>query len=286
MWLKNENLALITETQLFGNRIAQRRRRSKTQSNTEFIVKSLTELRINDSVVHIDHGVGRYRGLQTITTDGQATEFLALEYANESKLYVPVASLHLISRYSGAEQEAVPLNHLGTDQWQKTKRKAAKKIHDVATELLEIYAQRKSRKGYNYNLDQEGLEKFSALFPFEETPDQENAIAAVLDDMNSAQSMDRLVCGDVGFGKTEVAMRAAFVAVQNNKQVALLVPTTLLAQQHYESFRDRFANWPIVTEVVSRFKSPVKQKETLKKVADGKIDIPVSYTHLTLPTKA
>ena len=281
MWLKNENLALITETQLFGNRIAQRRRRSKTQSNTDFIVKSLTELRINDSVVHIDHGVGRYRGLQTITTDGQTTEFLALEYANESKLYVPVASLHLISRYSGAEQEAAPLNHLGTDQWQKTKRKAAEKIHDVATELLEIYAQRKARKGYNYNLDQEGLEKFSALFPFEETPDQENAIAAVLDDMNSAQSMDRLVCGDVGFGKTEVAMRAAFVAVQNNKQVALLVPTTLLAQQHYESFRDRFANWPIVTEVVSRFKSPVKQKETLKKVADGKIDILIG-THKLL----
>ena len=151
----------------------------------------------------------------------------------------------------------------------------------MATELLEIYAQRKARKGYNYNLDQEGLEKFSALFPFEETPDQENAIAAVLDDMNSAQSMDRLVCGDVGFGKTEVAMRAAFVAVQNNKQVALLVPTTLLAQQHYESFRDRFANWPIVTEVVSRFKSPVKQKETLKKVADGKIDILIG-THKLL----
>ena len=151
----------------------------------------------------------------------------------------------------------------------------------MATELLEIYAQRKARKGYSYNLDQEGLEKFSALFPFEETPDQENAIAAVLDDMNSAQSMDRLVCGDVGFGKTEVAMRAAFVAVQNNKQVALLVPTTLLAQQHYESFRDRFANWPIVAEVVSRFKSPGKQKEPLKKVADGKIDILIG-THKLL----
>ena len=281
MWLKNENLALITETQLFGNRIAQRRRRSKTQSNTDFIIKSLTELRINDSVVHIDHGVGRYRGLQTITTDGQTTEFLTLEYANESKLYVPVASLHLISRYSGAEQEAAPLNHLGTDQWQKTKRKAAEKIHDVATELLEIYAQRMTRKGYHYNLDHEELEKFSALFPFEETPDQENAIAAVMDDMNSAQSMDRLVCGDVGFGKTEVAMRAAFVAIQNNKQVALLVPTTLLAQQHYESFRDRFANWPIVAEVVSRFKSPAKQKEVLKKVADGKIDILIG-THKLL----
>ncbi len=281
MWLKNENLALITETQLFGNRIAQRRRRSKTQNNTDFIVKSLTELRIDDSVVHIDHGVGRYRGLQTITTDGQTTEFLTLEYANESKLYVPVSSLHLISRYSGGQQETAPLNHLGTDQWKKTKRKAAEKIHDVATELLEIYAQRMARKGYNYNLDQEELEKFSTLFPFEETPDQENAIAAVMHDMNSAQSMDRLICGDVGFGKTEVAMRAAFIAVQNSKQVALLVPTTLLAQQHYESFRDRFANWPIVTEVVSRFKSQAKQKEIIKKVAEGKIDILIG-THKLL----
>ncbi|NKB31880.1 MAG: transcription-repair coupling factor [Pseudomonadales bacterium] len=281
MWLQKENLALITETQLFGDRVAQRRRRKKTQNNTDFIVKSLTELRINDAVVHIDHGVGRYRGLQTITTDGQTTEFLTLEYANEAKLYVPVASLNLISRYSGAEQESAPINHLGTDHWQKTKRKAAEKIHDVATELLEIYAQRMARKGYNYALDQEEYDKFSATFPFEETPDQENSIAAVIDDMNSKLSMDRLVCGDVGFGKTEVAMRAAFIAAQNNKQVALLVPTTLLAQQHYESFKDRFANWPIVVDVVSRFKSAAEQNKTLEKVAAGNIDILIG-THKLL----
>lgn len=281
MWLSQENLILITESQLFGNRIAQRRRRSKTQNNTDFIVKNLTELRINDAVVHIDHGVGRYRGLETITTDGQATEFLTLEYANEAKLYVPVASLHLISRYSGAEQEAAPINRLGTDHWQKTKRKAAEKIHDVATELLDIYAQRQARKGYSYKIDEKEFEKFSASFQFEETPDQENAIAAVLDDMRNSGSMDRLVCGDVGFGKTEVAMRAAFIAVQNNKQVALLVPTTLLAQQHFESFRDRFADWPITVDVISRFKSSAEQSEALKKVTSGKTDILIG-THKLL----
>lgn len=281
LWLQQENLALITETQLFGNRVAQRRRRARTQNNTEFIVKSLTELRINDAVVHIDHGVGRYRGLQTITTDGQNTEFLTLEYANEAKLYVPVASLHLISRYSGADQEVAPINHLGTDHWQKTKRKAAEKIHDVATELLEIYAQRQARKGYSYEIDQDEYEKFVASFPFEETPDQENSINAVMEDMKSGRSMDRLVCGDVGFGKTEVAMRAAFIAVQNNKQVALLVPTTLLAQQHYQSFKDRFANWPIVVEVISRFKTAAEQKYALEKVVSGKIDILIG-THKLL----
>jgi len=281
MWLPEQNLVLITEAQLFGNRIAQRRRRKKNQSNADFIIKSLTELRIHDAVVHIDHGVGRFRGLQTITTDGQATEFLTLEYANDAKLYVPVASLHLISRYSGAEQEAAPINHLGTDHWQKTKRKAAEKIRDVAAELLNIYAQREAKKGFKYTCDAEDYEKFSASFPFEETPDQENAIEAVIEDMRSERTMDRLVCGDVGFGKTEVAMRAAFVAVQNNKQVAILVPTTLLAQQHYESFKDRFADWPIVVDVISRFKSTSEQNESLKNVAAGKVDILIG-THKLL----
>ena len=176
--------------------------------------------------MHLDHGVGRYRGLQTITTDGQTTEFLTLEYANEAKLYVPVASLNLISRYSGAEQDAAPINHLGSDNWIKTKRKAAEKIRDVAAELLDIYAQRMARKGFHYAIEISEYEKFSAAFPFEETADQESAINSVIDDMNSERAMDRLVCGDVGFGKTEVAMRAAFVAVQNNKQVSILVPTT------------------------------------------------------------
>ena len=281
MWLTKEKLILITETQLFGNRIAQRRRRSRTQNNTDFIVKSLTELSINDAVVHLDHGVGRYRGLQTITTDGQTTEFLTLEYANEAKLYVPVASLNLISRYSGAEQDAAPINHLGSDNWTKTKRKAAEKIRDVAAELLDIYAQRAARKGFRYAIEIGEYEKFSAAFPFEETADQESAISSVIDDMNSERAMDRLVCGDVGFGKTEVAMRAAFVAVHNNKQVAILVPTTLLAQQHYESFQDRFANWPMVVEVISRFKSGAEQKESLQNVLEGKIDILIG-THKLL----
>lgn len=284
LWLPEHKLVLITEAQLFGNRIAQRRRRNKHQSNTDFIIKSLTELRIDDAVVHLDHGIGRYRGLQTITTDDQATEFLTLEYANEAKLYVPVSSLHLISRYGGAEQETVPINHLGTDHWQKTKRKAAEKIRDVAAELLDIYAQREAKKGFFYKWDAGDYDKFSSSFPFEETADQENAIAAVLDDLKNGRSMDRLICGDVGFGKTEVAMRAAFVAVQNNKQVAILVPTTLLAQQHYETFKDRFADWPIVVEVISRFKSGREQSEIIKKVAAGSIDILIG-THKLLHGK-
>lgn len=284
MWLPEQNLALITEAQLFGNRIAQRRRRNKNQSNTDFIVKSLTELRIDDAVVHIDHGVGRFRGLQTITTDGQATEFLTLEYASDAKLYVPVSSLHLISRYSGAEQDAAPINHLGSDNWQKTKRKAAEKIRDVAAELLDIYAQREAKKGFKYKCEAEDYDKFAASFPFEETADQENAIEAVIEDMKNGRAMDRLVCGDVGFGKTEVAMRAAFVAVHNNKQVAILVPTTLLAQQHYETFKDRFADWPIVVDVISRFKTTNEQNETLKRVAAGKVDILIG-THKLLHTE-
>lgn len=284
LWLPEAGLALITETEIFGNRVAQRRRRRRSQSNSEQVIRNLTELHIGDAVVHIDHGVGRYRGLQTITTEGHSTEFLTLEYGNEARLYVPVASLHLISRYSGADNEDAPLHTLGTDAWQKTKRKAAEKIHDVAAELLDIYARREARKGYRYKLDQQEYEKFAASFPFEETPDQETAIDAVLDDMQSERSMDRLVCGDVGFGKTEVAMRAAFVAVHNNKQVAMLVPTTLLAQQHYETFRDRFADWPVVIEVVSRFKSAAEQEATLERVQQGKVDILIG-THKLLHAK-
>lgn len=281
LWLPDEKIVLITEAQLFGNRIAQRRRRSKSQSNTDFIVKSLTELHLNDAVVHLDHGVGRYRGLQTITTDGQATEFLMLEYANDAKLYVPVASLELISRYGGSDQDGAPLNNLGTDAWQKTKRKAAEKIRDVATELLDIYARRQAKKGYKYSCDAAEYEKFAASFPFEETADQSDAIEAVINDMETGRSMDRLVCGDVGFGKTEVAMRAAFVAVQNDKQVAILVPTTLLAQQHFESFKDRYADWPFVIDVISRFKSTAEQTETLNRVKAGKVDILIG-THKLL----
>ena len=273
LWLSDSKLALITEAQFFGNRIAQRRRRGKFKSNTDFIIKSLTELHLNDAIVHVDHGIGRYRGLETIITDDQATEFLTLEYASEAKLYVPVASLHLVSRYSGADAELISLNHLGTDNWQRTKRKAAEKIYDVAAELLDIYAQRQAKSGYEYSCSAINYDNFAASFPFEETADQENAITAVIEDMQSKRSMDRLVCGDVGFGKTEVAMRAAFIAVQNNKQVAMLVPTTLLAQQHFESFKDRFADWPIEVDVISRFKSNLEQEKSLENVASGKVDI-------------
>lgn len=267
------NYILIDENTLFGARVQQSRRRKKNTDEPENIVKNLTELQIGAAVVHLEHGVGRYRGLQTIEHDGQTEEFLTLEYANEAKLYVPVASLHLISRYSGAQESMVPLHKLGNDQWQKAKRKAAEQIHDVAAELLHIYAQRKARVGFSHELPRDIYDRFASEFPFEETPDQTTAIEAVRDDMLSAQPMDRLVCGDVGFGKTEVAMRAAFIAVQNGKQISVLVPTTLLAQQHYENFKDRFANWPVNIEVISRFKTGKETTEVLKKVKSGQVDI-------------
>lgn len=281
LWLTDDKLLIITEAQIFRDRVAQRRRRKRAQSNTEFIIKNLTELHVDDAVVHLEHGVGRYRGLQTISTDGQTTEFLTLEYANQAKLYVPVSALHLISRYSGSDQDTAPLNTLGTEQWQKTKRKAAEKIHDVAAELLEIYAAREARQGFEYSTSLDEYQKFAASFPFEETIDQETAIAAVMQDMGSKRPMDRLVCGDVGFGKTEVAMRAAFIAVTNNKQVILLVPTTLLAQQHFETFSDRFADWPVKIDVLSRFKSTAEQNAVVQKVKAGQVDILIG-THKLL----
>ncbi|MDG2420462.1 MAG: transcription-repair coupling factor [Gammaproteobacteria bacterium] len=280
-WLYREKIALITETQLFDGRVAQRRRRNSPEINTDFIVKNLTELRIDDPVVHVDHGVGRYRGLKTITTDNEPAEFLVLEYANETKLYIPITSLNLISRYSGANEATAPLNHLGSDSWNKAKRKAAEKIYDVAAELLDIYSIRAAQKGYEHTLPKIDYDKFSASFKFEETADQESTINAVIDDMCSEKTMDRLVCGDVGFGKTEVAMRAAFIAVQNNKQVVILVPTTLLAQQHFESFKDRFADWPITVDVVSRFKSAAEQKDSFQNVVNGKTDVLIG-THKLL----
>jgi len=280
-WLSDSNTLLISEAQLFGGKIAQRRRRGKVSDNTEFVIKSLTELREGDAVVHVEHGVGRYRGLTTLTIDGQPTEFLLLEYAGESKLYVPVASLHLVSRYTGADPDLAPLHRLGTDAWKKARRKAAEKIRDVAAELLDIYARREARKGFVYRCDTIDLDQFAQSFPFEETEDQAGAIAAVIADMSSERAMDRLVCGDVGFGKTEVAMRAAFIAAQNHKQVAILVPTTLLAQQHFSSFSDRFADWPIRIDVISRFKSSQQQRASLDDLASGKTDILIG-THKLL----
>jgi transcription-repair coupling factor (superfamily II helicase) len=281
---KNPNIALITESQLFGERVQQQRRRKQTQTNADAVIKNLTELKIGASIVHIDHGVGRYRGLETITVDGQTNEFLTLEYAEEAKLYVPVTSLHLISRYSGAEDDLAPLHRLGSESWQKAKRKAAEQIRDTAAELLEVYAKRAARKGHAFPDPKHAYELFSAGFPYEETPDQQRAIEAVVQDMLSSKPMDRLVCGDVGFGKTEVAMRAAFIAAHSGKQVAILAPTTLLAQQHYESLKDRFAEWPITVEVLSRFRTTKEVNAVLDRLAEGKVDIVVGTHKLLQPS--
>ena len=276
-----DDLALVAESPLFGQRVMQRRRREKARDGGDNVIKNLTELREGSPVVHIDHGVGRYLGLVTMEFDGQAAEFLALMYAEEAKLYVPVASLHLIARYTGSDDALAPLHRLGSETWQKAKRKAAEQVRDVAAELLDIYARRAAREGYAFQDPSVDYATFSAGFPFEETPDQQAAIDAVRDDMLAAKPMDRLVCGDVGFGKTEVAMRAAFIAVHGGKQVAVLVPTTLLAQQHYNSFRDRFADWPVKVEVMSRFKSNKEVSEAMQQLAEGKVDIVIG-THKLL----
>jgi transcription-repair coupling factor (superfamily II helicase) len=279
--LKNPALVIISESQLFGRQVLQRRRRSKARDFSDQVIRNLAELQIDAPVVHIDHGVGRYRGLETIDVGGQTEEFLTLEYAGESKLYVPIASLHLIARYTGASDETAPLHKLGTDKWDKAKRKAAEQVRDTAAELLEIHARRAARKGFEFNINENDYHLFSAGFPFEETPDQLAAIEATLADMESTQPMDRLVCGDVGFGKTEVAMRAAFVAAHSGKQVAMLVPTTLLAQQHYESFKDRFSDWPVNIDVISRFRTGKEQSSVEKKLASGQVDIVIG-THKLL----
>ena len=282
--LNEANLAFITENELLGFKVTQRRRRKESNDenySSEHILRNLEELKIGQPVVHIDHGVGRYLGLQTIETAGNLTEFVTLEYLRGDKLYVPVSSLHLISRYSGHDVENAPINKLGTETWQKAKKRAAEKVRDVAAELLDVYAQRAAKVGYRYQLNKSNYALFSNDFPFEETHDQALSINAVLSDMCSSQPMDRLVCGDVGFGKTEVAMRAAFLATDNTRQVALLVPTTLLAQQHYENFKDRFANWPVRIEVLSRFKTAKEQKQILLESIQGKIDILIG-THKLL----
>ncbi|MDI9729594.1 transcription-repair coupling factor [Stutzerimonas stutzeri] len=276
-----DEVALVAESPLFGQRVMQRRRREKCRDGGDNVIKNLTELREGAPVVHIDHGVGRYQGLVTLEIEGQAQEFLLLQYADEAKLYVPVASLHLIARYTGSDDALAPLHKLGSETWQKAKRKAAEQVRDVAAELLDIYARRAARQGYAFKDPQVDYETFAAGFPFEETPDQQAAIDAVREDLLSAKPMDRLVCGDVGFGKTEVAMRAAFIAVHGGKQVGVLVPTTLLAQQHYNSFRDRFADWPVRVEVMSRFKSAKEVQNAITELAEGKIDILIG-THKLL----
>ncbi|MBV7260972.1 transcription-repair coupling factor [Photobacterium sp. WH24] len=275
-------LAFICESDLLGERVIQRRRREdKRAVSSDTIIRNLAELKIGQPVVHLNHGIGRYQGLQTLEAGGITTEYVTLEYQGGAKLYVPVASLHLISRYSGGAEEAAPIHKLGSESWQKARNKAAEKVRDVAAELLDVYAKRELKPGFKFKLDREAYADFCTGFPFEETHDQAMAINAVLSDMCQAKAMDRLVCGDVGFGKTEVAMRAAFVAVDNSKQVTVLVPTTLLAQQHFENFRDRFANTPVRVEVLSRFKTAKEQKVIMEDVAKGKIDILIG-THKLL----
>ncbi|MEM6998326.1 MAG: transcription-repair coupling factor [Pseudomonadota bacterium] len=279
--MHDPNIAIITEAQLFGERVMQRRLRKRKQQDADAVIRNLTELRIGAPVVHEEHGVGRYLGLITIDVGGYLGEFIHLEYAEGDKLYVPVAALDFISRYTGLDPDNAPLHKLGSGQWQKARRKAAEKVHDVAAELLELHARRAARQGLSYEFDQDAYQSFSQNFPFEETPGQQDAIDAMIEDMRDEKPMDRLICGDAGFGKTEVAMRAAFIAIQNNKQVAILVPTTLLAQQHYQNFIDRFSDWPVRIELLSRFRSKKEQEGVLEAMADGKVDIVVG-THKLL----
>lgn len=279
--LEQPKLTLLTETQLYGKRVMQRRLRKKTVQDPNALIRDLTEMQIDDLIVHIDHGIGRYRGLQTLKVGSQIGEFLCLEYQEEAKLFVPVASLHLISRYTGADPATTPINRLGSEQWQRAKRKAAQKVRDVAAELLDLYAKRAARPGLALDFPKDQYAAFAAAFPFEETPDQLQSIEQVFADMTSTKPMDRVICGDVGFGKTEVALRAAFLAVINGKQVAILVPTTLLAQQHFQNFQDRFADWPIEVEMLSRFRTVKEQKNVLTRMAEGKVDIVIG-THKLL----
>jgi len=269
-----DHTALITEVELYPTQVRQERRREKDRARSaEGMLKDLSELRENDPVVHEQHGVGRYRGLVNLDLGEGETEFLLLEYAGADKLYVPVSQLFLISRYSGGPPESAPLHKLGSGQWDKARKRALKQIRDTAAELLNLYAMRAARKGHAFKLSLHDYEAFAEGFPFEETPDQLSAIEAVINDMQSGRPMDRLVCGDVGFGKTEVALRAAFVAVMGGKQVAVLVPTTLLAEQHYNNFTDRFAEWPIKIAEISRFRTAKEQKEALAGLEAGHIDI-------------
>jgi transcription-repair coupling factor (superfamily II helicase) len=299
--LGKPDLAVVTEPQLYGERAAQKRRRVRSERDPEAIIRSLAELRIGDPVVHEDHGIGRYLGLQILNVGDGPTEFLVLEYAGGDKLYIPVLSLHLIGRYTGTDPEHAPLHKLGGDAWERAKDRARQKAHDAAAELLEVQALRAARSGYAFPPRDLRYQAFADAFPFEETPDQARAIEEVLSDLEKSKPTDRLVCGDVGFGKTEVAMRAAFLAVRGGKQVAVLVPTTLLVQQHFQNFRDRFVDVrgrainnektpeslpnaigpPVRIETLSRFLSKSQQAGVLAGLRDGSVDIVIG-THRLL----
>jgi transcription-repair coupling factor (superfamily II helicase) len=280
--LSDPPLAIITENELYAQQARPRRGREAGQrASPEGMLRDLSEVRIGDPVVHESHGIGRFVGLVTLNLGEGETEFLTLEYAGGDKLYVPVSSLHLVARYSGAPAEAAPLHQLGSGQWEKAKRKAAGQVRDTAAELLGLYAQRAARVGHAFSVKSHDYEAFAEGFPFEETPDQAAAINATLDDLKAGKPMDRLICGDVGFGKTEVALRAAFVAVADGKQVAVLVPTTLLAEQHFNTFSDRFADWPVRIVELSRFRTGKETTDALAGLAEGRVDIAIG-THKLL----
>ncbi|WP_272971392.1 transcription-repair coupling factor [Comamonas terrigena] len=287
-----EGIDFVTETELFETSGGTRRRKKQEQvSDVDALIKDLSELKVGDPVVHAQHGIGRYHGLVNMDVgqknpDGSPAlqEFLHLEYAKDAVLYVPVSQLHQISRYTGVTPESAPLHSLGSGQWEKAKRKAAEQVRDAAAELLNIYARRAARQGHAFRYSAQDYEQFAQDFGFEETADQKAAIHAVVHDMISPQPMDRLVCGDVGFGKTEVALRAAFVAAMGGKQVAFLAPTTLLAEQHYQTLVDRFSKWPVKVAEMSRFRSTKEINAALKGIEDGSVDIVVG-THKLLSEK-
>lgn len=279
--LEEQQIEIITETQLYGQRSLNQRRRSNKNRDPDAIIKSLAELNVGDPVVHDDHGVGRYQGLQTLNLDGENNEFMTLSYAGDDKVYIPVLSLDRVSRYVGGSPETAPLHSMGSEQWVKIRKKAKDKAYDVAAELLEIQALRLARKGHAFPALDEAYHSFASGFEFEETPDQLQVIDDVINDMVSERPMDRLVCGDVGFGKTEIALRAAYLAIAGNKQVIMLVPTTLLAQQHYETFTDRFADWPVQIELLSRFRTAKQTQLAIEGLAAGKVDIVIG-THKLL----
>ncbi len=279
--LPSEGLAVVAEEQLFGERARQERRRRRAERDPEAILRELAALSPGAPVVHEEYGVGRYRGLKVMQVAGHPAEFLVLEYAGGDLLYVPVYALGLVSRYTGGSPDSAPWHRLGTDQWARARRRAAERVRDVAAELLDLYSRRAARQGRPLAFDDNAYRAFEAAFPFEETIDQRDAIEAVLADMRSGRPMDRVVCGDVGFGKTEVALRAAFAAVSGGRQVAVLVPTTLLAQQHAQTFADRFADWPVRVENLSRFRSAAEQRAVVEGLKAGSVDIVIG-THRLL----
>ncbi len=276
--LLDAKISIIVEAQLFGESKTKTAQRRQKSIHPDAIIKDLAELQIGAPVVHLQFGIGRYQGLQSIEHLGCMNDYLVLSYADDAKIYVPVTALNVISRYTGADGAHAPLHRLGSDQWTRAKNKALEKIHDVAADLLEIYAEREATPGFTYQFDAVEYQRFASGFPFTETIDQEQAIKAIIADMQSPKPMDRLICGDVGFGKTEVAMRAAFLAVQNGKQVCVLVPTTLLADQHFETFKERFVDFPIRIELLSRFRSTKESTQVIQLLKNGRVDIVIG-TH-------